>query len=247
MIVIKLGGASLKATLRSPELFKMLADFQDDMVIVHGGGPESNLLSEKLGLEVEFVDGQRVTSPEIMEVVEMLLCGKINPALVRGFLKVGRKAFGLSGIDGGFLQCVEENPKLGQVGKVESVRTEYLHDLLKNGVIPVVSPVGLFADGRPCNVNADLAAAKIASTLKADRLLFLTDKDGILDAQGSVIRELSKAQLKELSQTETITGGMRVKARAMLEMLESHPSGRVEVMNGLDPSKLSSGTQVKGA
>ncbi len=253
MIVIKLGGASLKATLSNPNLFKALAEVKDDLVIVHGGGPEINQLSETLGLKFEFVDGQRVTTPEVMRVVEMVLSGKINPALVRGLLKAGRAAFGISGVDGGFLQCVEENPKLGLVGKVKSVRTEFLHDLLKNGVIPVVAPVGIFENGEACNVNADLAAAKIASSLRADRLLFLTDKDGILDSKGSVIRELSRAQLKELAQTETVTGGMRVKARAMLEMMDEHPAGKVEVMNGLEPAALSAalahggmGTELKG-
>ncbi len=252
MIVLKLGGAALKATLSENLLYKVLAELPQDLVIVHGGGPEINKLSTQLGVASEFYEGQRVTTPEILEIVEMVLAGKINPALVRGLQKAGRPAFGMSGVDGALLECVEENPKLGLVGKVTRVRTEYLHDLLRNGVIPVVSPVGLFLNGEACNVNADLAASQIAASLKAERLIFLTDKDGILDAQGESMKEISRLDLEALAQTETITGGMRVKARAMLEALTAYPRLRVEVMNGLDVAGLksaldgqSSGTQLK--
>lgn len=238
MIVLKLGGAALKATLHDSAFFKVLSQLDENLVIVHGGGPEINKLSEALNLKADFYEGQRITSPEVLEVVEMVLSGKVNPALVRGFLQAGRPAFGLSGVAGGCLVCSEENPKLGLVGKVEKVKTEFFHDLLKNGIVPVISPIGIFADGRACNINGDLAASKIASSLKAQRLIFLTDKDGILDAQGHTMKELSRTELQRLAQTETITGGMRVKARAMLEALADYPALKVEVMNGLDPAAL---------
>ena len=238
MIVVKLGGAALKSTLQNAELFKSFAAASQDMVIVHGGGPEINALAERLGLKAEFWNGQRITSPEMLEVVELVLCGKINPTLVRGFNRAGRLACGLSGSSAGLFRCEPEDSRLGLVGHVKSVSERPLRALLGEGILPVVAPVGTFADGQPCNVNADLAAAGIAKALKADRLLFLTDKDGVLDSQGEVIREISSQRLSELAQSETITGGMRVKARAMLEVIADVPECRVEVMNGMDASSL---------
>lgn len=247
MIVVKLGGAALKSTLQNAELFRAFAASNQDMVIVHGGGPEINALAERLGLKAEFWNGQRVTSAEMLEVVELVLCGKINPTLVRGFNKAGRLACGLSGSSAGLFRCEPEDSRLGLVGHVQSVFDAPLRALLREKILPVVAPVGVFADdsptgafakGSPCNVNADLAAAGIAKALRADRLLFLTDRDGVLDSQGDVIREISAGSLAQLAQSETITGGMRVKARAMLEVIEAVPECRVEVMNGMDATSL---------
>ncbi len=238
MFVIKLGGAALKSTLDDPALFSALASCPEDLIIVHGGGPEINQLAEKLSLKAEFWNGQRITSPEILEVVELVLCGKINPALVRGFLKAGRKAAGVNGSSAGLFSCALENEKLGLVGKVTHVYDAILSALLKAKITPIVAPVGWFENGEPANVNADLAAAAIAKAMRATRLLFLTDKDGVLDSSGEVIREMSAAKLRELSASDTITGGMRVKARAMLEVIDAVPQCRVEVMNGLEPAQL---------
>ncbi|MBS1985465.1 MAG: acetylglutamate kinase [Bdellovibrionales bacterium] len=238
MIVIKLGGAALKATLSDPRLFAALAECREPLVIVHGGGPEINQLCEKLGITFEFVDGQRVTSPAVMQAVEMVLTGKINPALVRGLLAAGRAAVGLSGVSGNLLHCVPENPALGLVGKVERVETQWIHQAVNAGAIPVVSPVGLLHDFQPCNVNADLATARMAIDLKATRVLFLTDKDGILDAGGSTVKRLSAESLRAMMSSGTVSGGMKVKARAILEVIEANAACSVEVMNGLDPQTL---------
>lgn len=238
MIVVKLGGAALKSTLQNVDLFRAFAASTQEMVIVHGGGPEINALAERLGLKAEFWNGQRVTSAEMLEVVELVLCGKINPTLVRGFNKAGRLACGLSGSSAGLFRCEAEDSRLGLVGHVKEVFESPLRALLDEKILPVVAPVGVFADGSPCNVNADLAAAGIAKALRADRLLFLTDRDGVLDSQGDVIREISADSLAQLAQSETITGGMRVKARAMLEVIEAVPECRVEVMNGMDATSL---------
>jgi acetylglutamate kinase len=243
-MVVKLGGAALKATLESPELFEAFAQFKDTpMVIVHGGGPAINKLSELMGLKSEFIDGQRVTSREHLEVVEKVLSGEINPKLVRGFLKAGRKAFGLSGVDGALLECELENKALGFVGKVSRVNSNPIDYLLKTGFLPIVAPVGVFNSksewaGSACNVNADLAAASLASAMSASRLLFLTDKDGILDSSGDVISQMSKESLSKLLNTPTIHAGMKVKARAILEFLDSSTSASVQVMNGLNPASL---------
>ena len=253
MIVLKLGGAALKATLEDPQLFLAIASCQEPLVIVHGGGPEINALCGERGIKSEFVNGQRVTTPEIMEVVEMVLSGKINPALVRGLLLAGRRAIGFSGASGRIFDCLPENEALGLVGRVEKVDVRWIQCWLKEDVVPVISPVGLFRNFKSCNVNADLATARLAVDLKATRLLFLTDKDGILDAGGGVIRALSKKALTELTQSPAISGGMKVKARAILEVLEECPRCRVEVMNGLSADALraalngdSSGTLISG-
>ena len=240
MLVLKLGGAALKSTLSEPALFEVLARVTEPLIVVHGGGPEINSLAQKLGLEPKFHEGQRVTDSKHLEVVEQILSGKINPILVRGFLSRGRKAFGLSGVDGGLFSCELEDPALGLVGHVKKVEVSILSNLMRDGFIPVVSPVGLSKDFQALNVNADLAAAAIAAQMKADKLLFLTDRDGILDAQGSAIAELSRATLQNLMNDATVTGGMKVKARAILETLAGHPGCAVSVMNGTDWSTLES-------
>jgi acetylglutamate kinase len=238
MIVVKLGGAALKGSLGDPALFRIFAGLREPFVIVHGGGPKISEISQALGLEAEFVDGQRVTTPEVLEVVEMVLRGHVNPAIVRGLLRAGRSAAGLSGVDAELLRCDFENPALGLVGRVEKVNPKIIRDLLALDLAPVVAPVGLLHNGQACNVNADLAAAALAVALKADRLLFLTDRDGILDAEGELVRSLSGAHLRELAQSDVISGGMKVKARAMLEVLEALPQCRIEVMNGLSAEAL---------
>ncbi len=246
MIVLKLGGAALKESLASDSLYRTLAKVRAahaglPLVIVHGGGPEINATAAKLGLVSSFHEGQRVTTPEFMEIVELVLSGKINPAIVRGCLRAGLPAFGLSGVDGGLFECGPEDERLGQVGHVRRVRVERLESFFATGLVPVVSPVGLFPDFRPCNVNADLAAARLAVDLKATRLLFLTDKDGILDAGGSVMKALQHSELADLYRSPTVSGGMKVKVRAILEVLEANPSCRVEVMNGLSADALEAG------
>jgi acetylglutamate kinase len=243
MIVIKLGGAALKATLAEPRLFQALASCREPLVIVHGGGPRINAIAESLHIKSDFVGGQRVTSPEMMDVVEMVLSGGINPALVRGLLKAGRKAFGLSGVQGGIFHCSVENPALGLVGKVDRVDTAPILSLLQQGYLPVISPVGLLPGFEPCNVNADLATARVAMDLKATRVLFLTDKDGILDAEGSTLRILTRPHLESLMASEVVSGGMKVKARAILEVLAANPEALVSVMNGLEPEVLSAALQ----
>ena len=258
MIVIKLGGAALKSSLSDPALFKALASSEKPFVVVHGGGPEINKLSELMGIEAHFVEGQRVTTPQSVEIVEMVLAGKINPALVRGLAVHGRRALGMSGVSCGLLECGVEDEKLGRVGRVDRVNVDLLRLVLDQGVTPVVAPVGVFSKTTPfagsaANVNADLAAAKIATALGATQLLFLTDRDGILDSAGDVVSELSAKSLREMLASSSISGGMKVKARAILETLEQVPTCRIEVMNGIDPDVLSaalegrsSGTVVRG-
>ena len=238
MIVVKLGGAALKHSLSDPAIAEALAAVKEPMVVVHGGGPEINALCEKMGIKSEFLDGQRVTTPDVFSAVEMVLL-KINSALVRGIESRGGNAVGLSGTSLGLFRCSEENPALGRVGRIEKMDPQILHMMLAKKWIPIIAPIGLFEvgsqhSGEGCNINADLAAAYVASQLQADKLIFFTDKDGILDAKGEVMRELELEELRRLCDGTTISGGMKVKARAILETLAAHPSCRVEVVNGID-------------
>jgi acetylglutamate kinase len=249
MIVLKLGGAALKSTLTSTDFFSAVVKALpkgEQVLIVHGGGPEINQLSERLGYKSEFVNGLRVTSPEHMDVVSMVLGGKVNPALVRGLRAAGMPAVGLCGHDGAakpLLECELEDPALGLVGKVVGVHLEAVRVLLEKGFVPVVAPIGELKDGRSANVNADLAAAALARALRASKLLFMTDRDGILDSQGAVMAQMTSARLRELVSTDVVSGGMKVKARAILEVLEEVPSCSVEVMNGLDLGALAASLQ----
>ena len=246
-MVIKLGGAALKKSLEDSDLFQILAGVRTPVVIVHGGGPEINKLSAALGLQAEFSEGQRVTTNDVLAVVEMVLRGKIAPKLVRGLLAAGRSAVAISGCDGALFECAPEQAHLGRVGHVAKMNDKLLRELLRLGHIVIISPVGLFPDGGACNVNADLAASKVAEVLGAKRLLFLTDKDGILNAKGDLLRALSRTELEKLVQSAGVTGGMKVKARAMLELASRHPNCQIEVMNGLDGRALRLAIQGRAA
>lgn len=235
--VIKLGGAALKSTLKDDQFLNFLAKHipaKDELILVHGGGPEINEMAERFGIVSSFHDGQRVTSPELLGIVQMVLCGKINPQIVHGLNQRGVRAVGFSGVDDGLLQCDPEDPRLGKVGFVRKVKTEILDSVLAKKIIPVVAPLGILPDGSVCNVNADVAAAGIAKAMKADKLLFLTDRDGILDARGSAVANLKKETLIHMMNSSEVSGGMKVKARSILDVLENHAGCNVMVANGLD-------------
>ncbi len=238
MIVIKLGGSTLEKALQEPFFFQTIARAKSKIVLVHGGGPDITSLCEKLNLKTSFHEGLRVTSPEAMEATEMALSGKVNKNIVRALLKEKVQAVGISGVDSGLLLCDVENPNLGKVGKVKSVQIKLLNTLLDANFLPVVSPVGLFADGSSCNVNADLAASNIATALKAEKLLFVTDQDGIWDQDKKILKQIRIAELDKMSEQGILQGGMKVKARAICEMIRAAPTCRVEVLNGESGSFL---------
>jgi acetylglutamate kinase len=243
--VIKYGGAAMI----DPELKRSFA--QDVVllraaglrpIVVHGGGPEINRTLEKLGGKSEFVDGQRVTGPEEMKVVEMVLTGKVNTEIVGLLNSLGGNAMGLSGRDGRLIQARKQAPKpgkpdLGLVGDVEAINPDVLAMCLDGGYIPVVSPVGSGADGTSYNINADVAAAEIAVALKARKLIFLTDVAGILDEHGQLMSELRAADLAgRLQEGRAVKGGMQVKANAILRAL----AGGVEAVHVVDGRALHS-------
>lgn len=224
--VIKYGGAAMvdPALKRSfAEEVVLLQSAGLRPVIVHGGGPEITKTLEKMGRKSEFADGQRITGLEEVRVVEMVLTGKINTEIVGLLNTLGGNAIGLSGKDGRLLmanklQPAPGKPDLGFVGEIESVNAELLDMFLERNYIPVISPVGFGKDGASYNINADVAAGEIAGACGAERLIFLTDVAGILDAQGNLISDIRASELESLL-GKTIKGGMHVKAQAILTAL----------------------------
>ncbi|HEY0712891.1 MAG TPA: acetylglutamate kinase [Polyangia bacterium] len=237
--VIKYGGAAmvdpdLKRKFAHDVVLLRAAGLRP--VVVHGGGPEINRTLERLGQKSEFVDGQRVTGPEEIKVVEMVLTGKVNTEIVGLINSLGGAAMGLSGKDGRLIQARKQTPKpgkpdLGLVGDVEAINPDVLDMCLDRGYIPVVSPVGGGADGQTFNINADVAAAEIAVAVKARKLIFLTDVPGILDEKGQLMSSLTAGDLSgRLAEGGAVKGGMQVKANAILRAL----AGGVEAVHVVD-------------
>lgn len=244
-IVVKFGGNAMidenlkKCFARNIALMNQVGIHT---VVVHGGGPQIGQLLNQLGKESRFIQGMRVTDSETMDVVEMVLGAQVNKSIVALLSQVGGRAVGLTGKDGGLLrarpllldQPENEAADLGQVGEVESVNVDILQTLKQGGFIPVIAPVGVGADGRSYNINADLVASAVASVLGAEKLLLLTDTAGILDSDGNLLTGLSPAQIDNLVTDGTIYGGMLPKVRCALEAVQSGVSsatvldGRVE-------------------
>jgi len=181
------------------------------VVLVHGGGPEINELMDRLGKKPEFVGGLRVTDKETMDIVQMVLAGKINKTLVNLLEMKGGKAVGLSGMDGRLLQCTVKDERLGYVGEIQKVHINPVTDLLDNGYIPVVSTVGCDKSGNAYNINGDTAAAYIAGALGAKTLIMMTDIAGVLrdrEDPSTLIPEISLDELSALKADGVISGGM---------------------------------------
>ena len=196
-IVVKYGGNAmiddqLKAQVMEDVVLLSLIGVK--VVLVHGGGPEISGLMEKLGKKPEFVDGLRVTDAETMDIVQMVLAGKVNKTLVNMLENKGGRAVGLSGMDGRLIEAVQKDPRLGYVGEVVKIHPAPLTDLLEKGYIPVVSTIGCDRAGNAYNINGDTAAAYIAGALGAERMLLMTDIAGILrdrDDPASLIPEIT--------------------------------------------------------
>jgi len=236
-IVLKYGGAAMlndelkKAVIEDVLLLQLVGI---KIVVIHGGGPEINDMLRKLNISPQFVQGLRVTDNETMEVVEMVLAGKVNKDIVGLMNQAGGQAVGLSGKDAGLLQAEKEYARridkngrqikddIGSVGRVVEVRADILHYLLNGGYIPVISPIAVGAGGESYNVNADLAAAKVAAALKAEKLLLLTDVPGLLrdcKDEGSLISRLHINEIPDLIRDEIISGGMIPKVRCCTDAI----------------------------
>jgi acetylglutamate kinase len=219
--VVKIGGAALADATWLSSFAAAAAASGTPMVIVHGGGPDISALSDRLGIEVSWHEGRRVTSAATLDVAAMVLNGRINKRVVGALVNAGVDAIGISGVDGGLLRAeVVEDGALGRVGRIETVRVSLLHSLLGLGHSVVVSPISLGADGEPLNVNADDAAAAVAAALGADELVFLTDVPGVRDASG-LCADLDVDQAAGLVRDGTASGGMGVKLGAGMKALRS--------------------------
>jgi acetylglutamate kinase len=213
-----------------------------DPVVVHGGGPQIGAMLGRLDIKSTFIDGLRVTDQSAIEVVEMVLSGSINKAIVSAINHAGGRAVGISGKDGNLLVARKLQRKkknadgtisdvdLGYVGEPDKVNAEVLQTIMKSDLIPVVAPVGVGHGGETYNINADTAAGAIAGALKADRLLFLTDVPGVLDKDKNIIPKLTISQAKALIEDGTISGGMIPKVQTCIDALQ----GGVEAVVILD-------------
>lgn len=238
LLVVKYGGNAIAdeaAPKRFAQAVKAVQDLGHQTVIVHGGGPQINHWLEKLALESHFVNGQRFTDDETLQVVEMALCGQVNKALCRAMLAEGVRAVGLSGQDAGMLSAVQ-NATLGLVGEIASVQSALLHDLLDKGYTPVLAPLALDDDYKPLNVNADLAAAAIAKALGAAQFILMTNVDGVLDANKQRIATLTQVQAEAWIEEGVIAGGMIPKVQCALSALDG--AGCAVIVNGIEPQNL---------
>ena len=222
-IVIKLGGHAMSddtAMANFAQDIVLMKQCNLNPIIVHGGGPAINNFLEKIQIKSKFIDGKRVTDSESIPIVEMVLSGSVNKNIVSAINKQGGKAIGLSGKDADLMICEPDNPKLGFVGKPSKINPEILKSFLASDFIPVVAPVGIGKDGQTYNVNADTAAGAIASALLADRLLLLTDVDGVKNKEGNLLTNLSISDIKELIADGSIIKGMIPKTQTAIKALQ---------------------------
>ncbi len=213
-VVVKYGGNAMT----DPELKKsvmqdllLLSLVGVKVVLVHGGGPEINDMLIKLNIESKFKDGLRVTDEPTMEIVEMVLAGKVNKSLVANLVELGGKAIGICGIDGAMIQVHQQSEELGLVGEVDTIDTTVIKHLVDSGYIPVVSSIGVDANGVAYNINADTVAAKLSGALEAECMVAMTNIDGVLkdkDDPTSLIPALTKAEVEQLKAEGIIAGGM---------------------------------------
>ena len=238
-VVVKYGGSAMgnpelqNAVMQDLVLMKYVGM---NPVVVHGGGPGITSMLNRLGIKTRFVKGLRVTDPEVMEVVEMVLVGKINKQIVAGINECGGKAIGLSGKDGSLIQAVRMNgaEDLGCVGEVTQINPCVLKPLVEAGYIPVIAPIGMGQDGITYNINADHVASKIAVALEADKLILLTDVPGILIDPGdssTLISSLRVSEIPDLIDDGIIDGGMIPKVECCRHALENGVA-RTHIVDG---------------
>lgn len=236
-IVVKFGGNVSSSQEKLDNVAKdivLLKLVGMEPVIVHGGGDEISRFMKKLRKEPTFVDGLRVTDEETMEIVEMVLVGKVNTSIVSALEKQGGRSVGLSGKDGKLIQARIKNPKLGRVGIIESLNTEVVDELSKAGFIPVIAPIGMDAEGRSLNINADTLAGELAANLQAEKYLILTDIQGIMrdpEDPSTLISRFSLGEATELIERKGITGGMLPKVESCIRALEGGVH-RGHILNG---------------
>jgi len=246
-IVIKYGGHAMvdeqlkEDFARDVTLLKFIGL---NPVVVHGGGPQINQVLDRMGISPKFVRGMRLTDEPTMDVVEMVLGGKVNKAIVAQINRQGGRAVGLSGKDGELIQArkmtiyhqqeADKPPEIidpGLVGEVTRINAAIIETLASKGFIPIIAPVGAGEAGETYNLNADLVAARIAVALSAGRLIYLTDVDGVLDAQGKLISSIDAETIRSMVKEKTISGGMIPKIEYALDALQAGVE-KVPIING---------------
>lgn len=242
-VVVKYGGnAMINETLKQQvmEDIVLLWLIGVKIVLIHGGGPEISELMKKVGKESVFIDGLRVTDKESMDIVQMVLAGKVNKTLVNLLEMKGGKAVGISGIDGRIIESKTKNEKLGFVGEITKINPKTIEDLLENGYIPVISTIGCDGKGNIYNINGDTAAAHIAGALNAERLIMMTDIDGILknkDDPSTLIHEITLDETQTLYSEGIISGGMIPKVECCVEAIHKGVKN-VVIMDGRVPHSI---------
>ena len=243
IVVIKYGGnAMINEQLKEQvmEDIALLWLIGVKVVLVHGGGPEISDVMKKFGKQAVFVDGLRVTDKETVDIVQMVLAGKVNKSLVTLLQMKGGHAVGLSGMDGGIIEATVKDERLGYVGTITKIRTQPITDLLEKNYIPVISTVASDRHGNVYNINGDTAAAYIAGALNAERLIMMTDIDGILrdkDDPSSLIPEITVSEAKKLYEEGIISGGMIPKVDCCREAIR-RGVGKVFIIDGREPHSL---------
>jgi acetylglutamate kinase len=251
VVVVKYGGNALGAAFSRPDgAGTALADFATDIVlmrsvgmrtlVVHGGGPQIGELMTRLGKTPVFRDGLRVTDAETLDIARMVLVGKVNRDIVAAINVHGPLAVGISGEDAGVIQASPRHPDLGFVGDISRVNPELLERLLAENLVPVVATIGSDETGQAYNINADTAAAAIAEALGAEKLVFLTDIEGIRADQedpGSLFSQLTTAELEALIDDGTVAGGMVPKARAAADAVKGGVA-QAHILDGRAPHAL---------
>jgi len=249
-IVVKYGGHAMVDE-------KLKKDFANDItllkyigvnpVVVHGGGPQINKVLDAMGITSKFVRGMRYTDDKIMDVVEMVLGGKVNKGIVAGINRQGGKAVGLTGKDGMLITAEKmtlfyqeddtKPPEIidpGMVGNVSNINPDIIHTLTNKGFIPVIAPVGVGKKGETYNINADLVASKIASALNAERLILVTDVEGVLDTDKKLMSSVDAAAIQKMIEAGQIKGGMIPKVECALEALKNGVK-KSHIINGKLP------------
>ena len=235
-IVIKYGGNAMSESSSIQSFCEDVALLKQSglhPVIVHGGGPQIGLMLEKMGIETRFGGGMRITDEKTLEVVELVLCNKVNKEIVTKINKAGGKAAGISGKDSSMITAKKyewkngENDSkemkdidLGFVGIPKSIKSEIINDLIKNDFVPVIAPLGISEEGITYNINADTAAGAIAESLKAKRLLILTDVKGVLNSENNLIEEIEKKEVESMIKEGVVSGGMIPKLNTCIHALE---------------------------
>ena len=243
ILVIKYGGNAmineeLKAAVMGDIVLLSLIGVK--VVLVHGGGPEISEMLNKIGKKSEFVNGLRVTDKETVDIVQMVLAGKVNKSLVNYIQNIGGKAIGLCGTDGHMIEAEMKDPQLGYVGEITDVNTQPILDVLDKGYIPVISTIGCDKEGNIYNINADTAAAKIAGKLQAESFISMTDIRGLLrdkDDEDTVIPVVNVSEAPQLIHEGIISGGMIPKIECCIEAIRQGV-GQVFIIDGRVPHSL---------